>query len=180
MGHYERLHVEVERHGDPVLRVATGITHAMVLRRVGQVDKGRTLVRAACDPRAGPTAYAGALCQAAAFEVLTDGDIVHARSLAAEAAAIARDQGLTSYAITSAYITAAIAAQQHNFDAASILIIAADGHAERLGVGESSSLECRQLAQQLIATFGDVDDGNHPGRAMAVDDLIDYTLETLQ
>jgi len=180
LSHYERVHVEVERHGDPVLRVATGVGFANVLRRLGQIDKARTVVRAACDPRAGPTAYDGALCQAAAFEVLTNGDIDHARSLLAEGVEIARDEGLTFYAISGAYIAAAIAALQHHFAAAATLLAGADSHAERLGLGEVSSVECRHLALQILETIGDVDHGNASSQAMTVDDLIDYMLGALQ
>ena len=121
--------------------------------------------------------HAVALTVAAAYDAL-GGDTDRARTTAAEGFRLAHDEGLTR---TVVYVAAVLAARRGDVETAAVLAAAAAHHAALLGTGRNPIANaCRSLAQTAVdAHPGDLTTARQHGENMTIDELCDYTLNTL-
>ena len=183
--HHERLESEIGEYGDPMLMFISANTFASVLHHAGHTDRARAVAHSAIDPgrRAGPISHCATLMTSASIDALSGGDSDHAsaRAAATEALRIARDEGLTSQALQTVFIAAALTAQRDDIDHAAVLLSAAARHADPLGIGgHPLTHACRVHAQAAVDAYpADLTAPQRRGAAMTLEDLTTYTLNTL-
>lgn len=158
------------------------MSFALVLYEAGQPERARELAQSAIDParRAGPIVHAVAFTVAAAYDAL-GGDTDRARTTAAGGVRLAHDEGLTRTVVYGAYVAAVLAARRGDVETAGVLLAAAAHHAALLGIGRNPIANaCRSLAQTAVdAHPGDLTTARQHGENMTIDELCDYTLNTL-
>ena len=183
IAHHERLHDEVRRHGDPLLVFISAHCFSMVLYDAGDSERARAMAHAAIEPgrRAGPVTHTAALLGAAALDTL-NGDTDPAGVAVAEAIRVARDEGLTPFVFWGVDVAAALAARRDDPETAAVLLAATSRHAGPLGCGVQGLAHraCRIEARTAIdAHPGDLTAAQRHGENMTIDELCDYTLDTL-
>lgn len=177
----ERLAAEIDRLGDPLLQCLLELGTATIFYRASRYDEARAHARAALDERAGPSAYCGALFNAAAIELLSGGDLVWGAEQLAGSLRVARDEGLTGSAVKIVRVAAAFAVARGDVEAAAVLLAASDHHATMLGgVHEEISTACAAQARAVVdATDANVTAARSRGEALTFDDLISCALDEL-
>ena len=80
------------------------------------------------------------------------------------------------------FVVAALAAQRDDIERAAVLLAAAARHGDPIGIGGGALTHlCRVHAQTAVDAHPlDFTGARHHGAAMTLDDLITYTLETLE
>ena len=180
--HYERLLPEIRQHGDPVLVASCLAGYAKVFYQTGQFERAQELRRTAVESarHAGPTIYSGMLCEAA-VEYMLRGDRGAARDVAAEGLRIARDEGFTGVVISSVIAAAGLAARRDDLATAAVLLAGVARHGDPLGIGGSQLVHACRVETQAAADAvpGNLDAARSLAAGMTFDDLINYTLESL-
>jgi hypothetical protein len=177
----DRLAVEIERFGDPLLQCLLELGRAQVYYRAGRHEDARAHGRAALHERAGPSAYCGALFNAAAIELLTGGDLVWGAEKLAQSLRVARDEGLTGSAVKILRVAAAFTVASGDVDVAAALLAASDRYAATLGgVHEEISTSCAAHARAVVDAAGaNLAAARSRGEALTFDELISCALDAL-
>jgi predicted ATPase/class 3 adenylate cyclase len=173
--HFEKLTLEVQHHGDPLLRSSTALGWGLVSYAAGRIEDARGASRLAMDPLAGPAVHYWALATAAAFDILGSDDLTTPPPLLALALRGCRDEGMTGQSVKLFKIIAAHAARAGATDVAATLLDGAERHGEQLGRShERVSADCASLARRLLAESGaDLASARRLAESLTVDDLIE-------
>lgn len=179
---HEQLLARVLAHGDPLLVATEAVAFGIVLWRLGNYSRARTIadIGLAQPEAAGPMVKAGALFVASVASAML-GDHVDAATTLSQAVQISRDHSITQRVVEASFLAAALVADCGEIETAATLLAAAGRHAETMGVvGQHFFYERRMAAQVLVASYDeDLSAAQTIGAAMAVDDLVDFMLGTL-
>jgi predicted ATPase len=183
VGHYEQLLPQARVFGDPGTLASTALHLCQALFSLGSIDRANEVARLALDAAEDcpPPVKAGTVVVIAAYYALS-GDRHRATYVLSRGLQVATQHGVTRLVLQGAFVAAALAAARGDYEATAVLLEAARRHADPLGiVGQRTYYRCRMIAETAIAAQGsDLTAARATADFMAVNDLTDYAMQTLE